>query len=277
MLDVTDAYGLTFNFPLHDTAVGASLRDHGEFARAELDLMLDVARAAGAGTLVDVGANIGALALPFARNMPSWRVVAVEAHRPLCTVLGANTINNRLFNVDVVNAAAGPRPGRIRFPALALSSHGNFGLLRVGMDGPLEHVRMVALDEVAPPDTRLIKLDVEGFEAEVLKGADRLIRTVRPAWIFEVSHKKEDVARSCISLFLAASYRLFWFYTPFVLPCPLKGSAAFDRGKGDLNVLACTGDPFGWDLPPILHAEADWPTYGEALRYLDRYPQPTAT
>jgi len=271
MLDVTRAYGLTFHFPGRDTAVGASLAAHGEFARAELDLMSDIARASRRGTLVDVGANIGALALPFAHRFSDWRVLAVEAHRGLSTVLAANAVCNGLGNVEVVNAAAAAAPGLLDFPCTPLSGAGNFGLMAVGMNAPVEQVRALALDEVAPPDTRLVKIDVEGFEPEVLKGAARLLRDVRPAWIFEVSPRRPEVTASCLGTFLEAGYLLHWFYTPFVLPKPLKGDAPFERARGDLNVLAADQGAFGWDLLPVTSAHAPLPTYGEGLRYLRRY------
>ena len=52
MLDKTTAYGLEFTFPAGDKIVGASLRRHGEFARVELDFLVD--QATGSGTMVDV-------------------------------------------------------------------------------------------------------------------------------------------------------------------------------------------------------------------------------
>lgn len=41
MLDLTRAYGLNFLFPERDSAVGKCLRDHGEFAPAEVALLSD--------------------------------------------------------------------------------------------------------------------------------------------------------------------------------------------------------------------------------------------
>src|SRR4051812_46304360 len=99
MLEVAEAYGLSFFYPRGDHAVGASLRDHGEFARPESDLICDYLAAAAPGTFIDVGANIGAIALPVAARHPAWRVLALEAHRGLAGVLAANAYGARLFNV----------------------------------------------------------------------------------------------------------------------------------------------------------------------------------
>jgi len=64
-LDVTRAYDLDFRFPASDTVVGATLRTFGEFSRVELDVLLHLAPQPS-GVMIDAGANIGSLALPFA-------------------------------------------------------------------------------------------------------------------------------------------------------------------------------------------------------------------
>jgi hypothetical protein len=43
------------------------------------------------------------------------------------------------------------------------------------------------------PKPTCIKADVEGFELEVLKGADSLIKEYRPNLIFSIYHKREDL------------------------------------------------------------------------------------
>jgi FkbM family methyltransferase len=188
VLDITRAYNLTFLFPEGDTAVGESLRTYGEFARPEVEFVVDHLRGAAApGAYVDVGANIGAIALPVAAAGRRTKVIAIEAHRGLAGVLAANALNNQLYNVEVLHAAAGAERGLAEFPSSSLATTTNFGTLgmHLNADLPTEAVRMCTLDEVAPDDTLFVKLDVEGFESEVLKGASRLIETVRPVWLIE--------------------------------------------------------------------------------------------
>lgn len=71
LLDVTRAFDLDFRFPASDTIVGPTLRTYGEFSRVELDILLHLA-CDPTGVMVDAGANIGSLALPFARARPGW-------------------------------------------------------------------------------------------------------------------------------------------------------------------------------------------------------------
>src|SRR4051812_3701795 len=111
MLDSTRAYGLDFLFPLHDHVVGSALKFYGEFARPEVDLIGAYMNALQLGSILDVGANIGSIALPLASRRPDWRVLAFEAHRGLAGVLSANVFGNGLSNVEVFHAAVGAQRG----------------------------------------------------------------------------------------------------------------------------------------------------------------------
>ena len=67
MLDITRAYGLDFLFPKNDMVIGASLRQYGEFARPEVELIVEHMGSGPEGSCyIDVGANIGSIALPVA-------------------------------------------------------------------------------------------------------------------------------------------------------------------------------------------------------------------
>src|SRR4051812_30928270 len=106
MIESTEAYGLSFAFPARDTAVGASLRDYGEFARPELDFLLAHATDPR-GVFVDVGANVGAISLPFAAARLGWRVISVEAYFAMAQLLEASVKSNALGNIEVLSVAAG--------------------------------------------------------------------------------------------------------------------------------------------------------------------------
>jgi FkbM family methyltransferase len=248
MLDETEAYGLKFRFPAKDSAVGACLRDHGEFARPELDFLLACAKAA-TGTLVDVGAHIGSLCLPFAAARPSWRVIAVEAHPELAQLVHGSAERNGLSNVQTLAVAAGEAPGLAEFPAVGLGSSGNFGTLGFRSDPslPRRPVGVRPLDDIAPDDTRLVKVDVEGFEPQVLRGGRRVLRELRPVWLIETHRKDLQERQEVAALLHAEGYRLFWFFSPFATFAAPRGQPQ-DPGRGDLGLIA---------LPPK-HAEV-WP------------------
>lgn len=269
MLDCTIAYGLRFLFPARDDAVGASLRRHGEFARPEVDFLIEHAEG---GAFIDVGANIGAVALPLARARPACRVVAIEAHRGLHGLLAANALNNGLYNVEAFHAAAGAQKGLAEFPTPLLDEALNFGAVGFGGSaGRTEAVRMLTLDEVAPPDTRLVKIDVEGFEPDVLQGADSLLRSHKAVWLVEASVKSPEAAARVVSVFLEAGYGVHWLYAPFATPASRKDRPQ-DIGRGDANVVALPpGTPNRWKLPQVAHPGAQRPGAAADYPYLARY------
>jgi len=221
MLDATTAYGLNFLVPSGDTCIGRSLREHGEFARIELDLLL--AYATAPGSFVDVGANLGAICLPFAAARPDWHVIAIEAQRMMSAVLAANALNNRLLNVDMVHAAAGDRAGLAEFPAVGLDSRGNLGTIRFGMEAVTEPVRMLTLDATIPADTRLIKVDVEGFEPQVLEGARAVIQRRQAIWVVEATSGRPELHAQVIEIFLAAGYDAYFDGTTSLKPSSAHG------------------------------------------------------
>ncbi|MBU1374792.1 MAG: FkbM family methyltransferase [Alphaproteobacteria bacterium] len=270
MLDRTTAYGLDFVFPRGDQVVGASLRRHGEFARVELDFLVEMA--GGAGALIDVGANIGAIALPFARAKPDWKVICIEAHRGLHGVLAANALLNGLHNTEVHHAAAGPVRGIVEFPTLSLEEKANFGTLGFSANtGRTEAVRMLTLDEIAPEDTALIKIDVEGFETEVLKGAARLLQARKAIWLAEATIQHPKTAAEVIATLLGNGYRVYWFYAPFVTPQSEKDTPT-NAGVGDANVVALPpGVENVWGLTEVSGPDDRRPPNIQAYPYLARY------
>lgn len=261
---LADAYGLELEVPALDTGVGACLRDYGEFARPELDFIVASSRSG----LIDVGANIGAICLPFARAQPDAAVVAVEAHPGIAALLRANAARNGLPQVQVVEAVAAERSATIDAPVAPLDAPANHGASSLYTKGrPMQRLRAVALDEVAPEGVDFVKVDVEGFEPRVLGGATRLLREVRPTWLVEVSRQRPNTAAEVMERLRAAGYRLHWFFSPFLTRKRPRRLDEHPPLRGDLSVVACDGPP-AWDLRPV---EGDWPDDVADFGYLSDY------
>lgn len=274
MLTATTAYGLNFFVAANDLGVGRILSKHGEFARPEVDLIVDYLNAAAPGAFVDVGANIGAIALPVAAATRR-SVIAIEAQRRMATILAANVCNNGLGGVEVIHAAAGAQVGLTAFPQARLEARDvNFGGVGESLLGheqlDVETVRVCTLDEVAPPDTRFVKIDVEGAEPQVLAGAGHLIRQVRPIWLLEANDNTLGPARETMRVLLDAGYRLFWLHVPLVTPLAERPGPR--DVAGDTNFVALPeGVENRWDLPPLLSPDAQRPTQARTFSYLSRY------
>ena len=270
MLDHARAYDLDFAFPAGDTTVGPALRDHGEFARVILDFLIDEAASPG-GVLIDVGANVGAIGLPFAARKPEWRVIAIEAHAGLAEIAAQNAATNRLANVEVIHAAAGSRSGSIDFPSPPLTEVRNFGEIGLTTRAPAVATRVVTLDEIAPPDTRLVKIDVEGFEPDVLAGAADLLASHRATWLLEAAIQTPQAAAAAIEALQMAGYDVYWFYAPFVT-ATARGGPSKEPALGDSNVIALPrGAANPWNLTRVISSDEPRPRSLTAYPYLRRY------
>ncbi|HZP90502.1 MAG TPA: FkbM family methyltransferase, partial [Actinomycetota bacterium] len=142
------------------------------------------------GVLVDVGANVGCFTVPLAHRLePAGRVLAVEASPRVLPYLEWNIRVNACRNVWLARAAAHERDHDI--VEFYEAPPEKFGMGSVGpqFDEKPVAVPTRTLDSLAA-EHRLsrvdaIKLDVEGLEASVLRGAVQLLRDFRPLVVFE--------------------------------------------------------------------------------------------
>lgn len=141
---------------------------------------------------LDIGANIGVVSLFCATRVgPTGRVFAVEALRQNHELLERNVRRAGFSNrITTAHCALGAEEKTIviRFDETT-ENWGNTSLLDQS-GASQQEVRMQRLDQLwekwGRPHIQLVKLDVEGFEAEVLKGAGRLLQESPPAfWIVE--------------------------------------------------------------------------------------------
>ena len=120
--------------------------------------------------VADVGANQGLYTLWLARVATSGRIYAFEPDPELFECLEQNVRNNQLTNVSAIRAAASDRSGTLALTANKLN-RGDNRVARVP-DSGLEQVKAFTIDEiVSHSHLDLLKIDVQGFEIEVLRGA----------------------------------------------------------------------------------------------------------
>ncbi len=171
-------------------------------------------------TVVDVGANLGYYALLAAKLVgTSGRVIALEPNSENCRLLLSSLRLNGVENVDVIPVAADVGTGWAYY-----STHvgSNGGLIDGGdlLDHPGVVVPTFALDDIVKSPVGLLKMDVEGAEGRVARGARRIITQDRPVVTTEL---KEEMLRR-VSGTTVAEY-LGWFeglgYRPALLE---KGS-----------------------------------------------------
>ena len=194
----------------HDIYIGRSLVAYGEFAELEIELLCQILRPGQ--TVIDVGANIGTHTLAFARMVgPQGVVYAFEPQRIIFQMLCANLALNSVANVRAFQAPLGSRSGSASVPVPDYDRPNNFGGLSLNNSTSGEIVRLLTLDELHLKSCHLIKIDVEGMESEVLKGATQTVRRFRPVLYVESDRaEKSSVLVEQIQRF---GYRL-WSHTP---------------------------------------------------------------
>ncbi len=142
-------------------------------------------------TFVDVGANLGIYTLVASRIVgPSGRVIAFEPSAQSFSQLKANITLNGLTNVQVYPAAVSDKIGQ------AFLYHGSDPAQNsLGRDPRLEpkgeEVVTQSLDsaisQASVGRVHVIKMDVEGAEELVLRGADTVVTMHHPTIIFEIN------------------------------------------------------------------------------------------
>jgi FkbM family methyltransferase len=149
------------------------------------------------GTVVfDVGANYGFYAMLAARA--GAEVFAFEPHKENAETLARHAdMNGLASHIRIVSSAAYSYTGNIALEPPAIGgSHGN-ALTRPEGSRTVNtvHVPCTTLDNFiqANPEPSLVKMDVEGAESEVLKGADRLFRICRPYLLCEI-HDEQNAS-----------------------------------------------------------------------------------
>ena len=219
--------------PRDDTFVGGSLQLLGEYSPVEsrfLQLLLgedDVA--------VDVGANVGALTIPMAHV--AKKVYAFEPQSEIFKMLEKNVQSNGLGEkVVLVQAACGEKEGKA---SMALRQEGNWGSATV-VEG--DEVDVVRLDSAIDEKVDLLKIDVEGFEVEVLRGAVGLLHD---DIVVIAEADQPGPGKRLLEWLKEHEFEVRWFITPlyhpdnhnkckdnpFGLTCSFNVIAWYKRGK----------------------------------------------
>lgn len=174
-----------------ETVLGRSLWLLGEF---ELRELICAGRLALPGSCAfDVGANVGLFAVDLSRIVgPTGRVFAIEPLSATAELLRANVKSNGCLNVEVVVAAAGAVAGQVELKlARDPAQHSTATQLPMGQIavGSVK-VPCVTLDDLwegaGRPLVSFVKIDVEGAEEDVLRGAQAMIAACQPPLIVEV-------------------------------------------------------------------------------------------
>lgn len=193
------AAGVRLLIDLSDHVIGLNIL-RGRYEQDEIALVRSLLKPGD--TAIDVGGHIGFFTMQMAAMVgASGRVYAFEPLDTNAELLERSIAENRfadriVFQRVAVGASSGM--ATLTFPAETLNSGGAY-LLRDGTapltGNQMTRVPAVALDDLAiKRPVRLIKMDVEGAEPQVLRGAQRLLREDRPTLLSELHPTQLDRA-----------------------------------------------------------------------------------
>jgi FkbM family methyltransferase len=206
------------------------------------------------GSLVlDIGANIGAHTLSLAQSVgPAGRVLAFEptdyAFRKLSRNLELNPeLAQRVtaHHCFLTAADASPVPSGI-YSSWPLAKEAGLHAKHLGREMRTEAARARSVDSVLseyPARTvQLVKLDVDGFECDVLRGASRMLSTMRPVFVMELAPyvlvERGASLEEMLSFFVPNGYSFFDERTDRPLPSTAPGLLEMIGDGEGINVIA---------------------------------------
>ncbi|RKU22402.1 hypothetical protein C6500_04370 [Candidatus Poribacteria bacterium] len=149
----------------------------------------------------DIGANIGFYTCLLASRVEdTGTVVAFEPALRTCGYLRENVALNRFANVTVVNKGLGDKAEqRSLYYSEARLAEGTASLKYANGRAASERVRLDTIDNLARelPVPDFIKIDVEGYQLEVLRGGEHCLKTHAPLLMAEL----KDVGETNRTLF----------------------------------------------------------------------------
>lgn len=210
-----------------DHPISTALARYGEWAEAEVETLSALLRPGD--TVLDVGAHVGIFTLAFARAVGAEG--AVHAFEPQPSILDHLRRNIDLNGcADIVkthHCALGAASGYVEIPRIDYSQPGNFGAVHPAAHPghPLEEggVPLRRIDDLKLQDLRLIKIDVEGAELEVIEGARATIGRCKPFLSIE-AHTIEKAWQTCRVL-RDLELETWILATPAFNPANFKGDA----------------------------------------------------
>lgn len=208
------------------------------------------------GTLVDAGAHDGLITIPLAR-LPASRVLAFE---PLPSAFArlraavADAFGTLPPHVDCLAAALGDHAGSVTLAmpvldgiaqeqwASTAKDYAAHVSARVGVERFT--VPLMRLDDLAIADLTAMKIDAEGAEYEILRGARDTLLRCRPVLTLEIEERHREGSTWAVPAFLdALGYDVLFELGGDWFPVGALDRATMQRASPDPSVFEAS-DPY---------------------------------
>lgn len=233
------------------------LRADRHLASGEPELRLVAALSMPGRLSVDVGANHGVYAVIMARHAP--RVLAIEPNPELARLLRRGLPRN----CTVLACALSDRAGaaELRVPLIDGREDSYLASLEgrtVAGPSRVHRVELRRLDDCVDAPVGFLKIDVEGHEMAVLRGADRVLRKDSPNILVEAEERHQPGAVAKVAALLEGyGYRGLFrdgprlrpleAFDPAVHQDPAKLGSRIDKTAHYVNNFVFTRDPALFD------------------------------
>jgi FkbM family methyltransferase len=226
--------GIIYCFDLNDMVDWFNYFGFKELEREKLFSLLKAD-----DVVIDVGANMGEFSLKVSRLVGNGgRVISFEPDPVNYQRLKTNfSFNPQLAaRVKVHNVGLGEFPGTVN---LSVVNESNRGMNRVVKDAVnFNSISINTLDNVLLPEqlTKVdwIKIDVEGFEMNVLKGAEHTIQQFKPSLFIELDDKNLQEQNSSASELVNWLIERGYFVTIARTGTELKSTSDFTNCHYDI-------------------------------------------
>ena len=170
---------------------------YGAYEKQQLLLLREIVRNIDEPVFIDVGANIGQHSLFMSRFCS--QVHSFEPYEPVRKLLEEKITINNIDNVTIHGFGLGSENDELTFYAPKsdntgtgsfLSSHTPDNNVPIGKLTVINGDEYIA--ELNPPKIDLIKIDVEGFEKDVLIGLEQSLRRYRPVILMEFNESTRE-------------------------------------------------------------------------------------
>jgi len=239
-IHVKGRYNLVYNVPNIIDSIGFGIYVNGIYEPAVSELI--ISHLPQGGVYLDVGANIGSIALPVCKRRPDITAVCIEASPRIFESLKKNFELNRVSNAHLINKAVSDNDEEVLH---YMNEADYFGQGHIVSAEGKNTETMVSgridtiLDGLGINKVDTLKVDIEGYEYFAFKGAEKLLKAADgPTIIFEFEDWSEKRANDS-SPGAAQKLLLDYGYTLYKLEsnrAPLLINAPV--GKGSVMLLA---------------------------------------
>lgn len=199
-----------YGFPLYvnpsvDKGIEKKLYLTGTYEKGLLKILGQILKKGD--IVVDAGANIGLISIFAAQRVgTSGLVLAFEPHPETVSILKRNILMNKLNQVRVFSVGLGSRNYKSKIYSNLHINRGASSMVSFQNDSVAYDIDVMVIDEVMEANNidrvNLLKVDVEGYEMEVLKGAEKLLSSDNgPILVVECSNTRQNFNYSTEDLF----------------------------------------------------------------------------